>query len=204
MIAKNGDKVIVTRNAEDDDGFVIYEIGERGVMVNKSYGESAGGWVSLDSEKVVYLFKDEYEVVAGETASEVATVTVTAESLRNRFLEIEKEEQEISKKIDALSEEKSKIEDDLRLMGFMLCSPVQQDFMPILDDSPEIDYNDWRNWKKGDVVECVSDDGWEGSFISGSLYTVSDKKGTSVWIESDDGEEYVSHCINDFKFHSPF
>lgn len=201
MIAKTGDKVVVTADGEHVG--VQYNIGDTGVMVYKAHGDDYGGYVELHSGGIVYLYKSEYKVITDQSSASLSTVT--AESLRNRFYEIEKEEEEISKKIDALSEEKSKIEDDLRLMGFMLCSPVQQDFMPILDDSPEIDYDDPRNWKKGDVVECVNAEGWGDSFVSGGLYNVLERDFGTLYIETEQGEKQPVTCtVVDFKFHSPF
>lgn len=203
MIAKNGDKVVVTKNGVT--GGVHYRIGDRGVMTEKAEEESTGGFVTTDSGKVIYLFQNEYSVVVGEDVSEVITTAVTAESLRNRFYEIEKEEEAISKKIDALCEEKSKIEDDLRAMGFMLCSSVKEDFMTIVDDTPEIDYNDWRNWKKGDMVECVNDEGWGNTFVSGGLYKVLGIKDKTLYIETEQrAMQPITSTVVDFRFHSPF
>jgi len=178
MIAKNGDKVVVVKSG--DYCGVHYYPGKRGVMIGKGPGMEIGGDVKFDSGEIAYLYKDEYAVVVGEDASQVLTTAMTAESLRNRFLEIEKEEAEISKKIDTLSQEKGKIEDDLRLMGFMLCSTTQEDFIPIVDDTPEIDYADWRNWNKGNMIECVNDEGWGGAFVSGGLYPVSENNGKGI------------------------
>ena len=63
---------------------------------------------------------------------------------------------------------------------------------------PEPDMTDWRNWREGDLVECVNGSGWS-DFTKGGIYAVSASRKNMIEIA---GNYIWGHFINDFRFHS--
>lgn len=101
--------------------------------------------------------------------------------------------QEASKDFDAALEELS---EQLCELGYQLV-PITPE---VALEVPSEDMSDWRNWREGDKIQCISSKGWEDTFVSGAVYTI-----TSRWaggIDLDSRPVALSGFADDFKFHS--
>lgn len=104
---------------------------------------------------------------------------------RNRILEIDRT-------TEALEEERVQLVQRLADEGFKL--------LPVLGHSePEEDMSDWRNWREGDIVECV--DSSFGFISVGEAYSITGFTGESIEFLDDDGDE-MDYACSAFKFHS--
>lgn len=74
---------------------------------------------------------------------------------------------ELDAYIEEFTREREALISRLAEEGFALI-PAMAPVMGVAD----VDMSDWRNWKAGDVMECVSDHGWCGISV-GSKYTLT-------------------------------
>jgi hypothetical protein len=60
--------------------------------------------------------------------------------------------------------------------------------------------SDWRNWREGDWLECLSN--FDGGLTAGKLYTLLSVEHPGVYVFRDDDGEENGALITDFRWHS--
>ncbi len=60
--------------------------------------------------------------------------------------------------------------------------------------------SDWRNWREGDWIECLSN--FDGGLTAGMLYTLLSVDYPGVYVFRDDDGEENGALITDFRWHS--
>lgn len=106
---------------------------------------------------------------------------------------------EIDRTVEALEEERVSLVQRLADEGFKLIGKINEG----IADAKQAheDMSDWRNWKVGDLVECLNDH--PGQFTKGKLYKIKAFNTFSVSIELDDGGSDTNGWqFKNFKFHS--
>lgn len=66
-------------------------------------------------------------------------------------------------------------------------------------EQPAEDMTDWTNWRDGDLIECVNDEGWE-TFHVGGIYKFT-RWGKGGGFDAD-VTEVADQFVADFRFHS--
>ena len=98
--------------------------------------------------------------------------------------------QKIDIVVQELEEERLSLVQSLEAEGFALINAKRE---------PAEDMTDWRNWKAGDLVECVKRDDL-ATLTIGCVYKLK-AYGASLAIEDDDGDHMVGCICEDcFKF----
>lgn len=81
---------------------------------------------------------------------------------------------ELDAYIDEFTREREALINRLALEGFALLDKINLNLDKI---DATLDMSDWRNWKDGDIVECLSSD-YPGIYTKGNQYTVE-------WVKED-------------------
>jgi len=99
--------------------------------------------------------------------------------------------QKIDIVVQELEEERLSLVQGLEAEGFALINAKRE---------PAEDMTDWRNWKAGDLIECVTESEMVAVLTVGKVYALGVNRG-SPYITDDDGD-YMSSCIREghFKF----
>lgn len=191
---KAGDKVV---RVSDKGGAEYFDVGDSAIVTEiRPIGDSRF-FVCTERNPHGGLLEERFELFKEKKVD----ISSTPESLRTRYLVIEADLLKLSEEIESLNQEKIKVEAEIQGLGFMFYTPEVK--APTTSKSPVLDYSDWRNWKEGDVLECIDDTGWAGEFVSGGLYTIC--RGDSTRLLNEYGVmSYINGYYNDFKFHSPF
>ena len=80
-----------------------------------------------------------------------------------------------------LEEERLSLVQGLEAEGFALINAKRE---------PAEDMTDWRNWKAGDLVECVKEGDGPASLTVGCVYKIG-VSGAAVWITDDEGDNII-------------
>jgi len=93
--------------------------------------------------------------------------------------------------VQELEEERLSLVQSLEAEGFALINAKRE---------PAEYMTDWRNWKEGDLVECVTEGDGPAAITIGCVYKIKDYRG-SPSVMDDDGDHMVG-CIREgcFKF----
>lgn len=104
---------------------------------------------------------------------------------------------EIDALVESLEEERVSLVQALEDEGFLLISAA------LISATPTEDMSDWRNWKEGDLVECVSDvvESCERMTV-GNLYSVNIDCGDMVIIDDDNDPMHSVVGSKRIKWHS--
>jgi hypothetical protein len=100
---------------------------------------------------------------------------------------------EIDKQLTDLAIERAERVAELAAEGFALISPFP---------APSEDMTDWRNWKVGDLVECVKEISSTTGISVGSIYTLTGVSSDSIEFYDDEDDCRDRGDTYRFKFHS--
>lgn len=96
---------------------------------------------------------------------------------------------ELDAYIEEFTREREALINRLALEGFALI-PAMTAVMGVAD----VDMSDWRNWKSGDIVECLTDS-YSGVYTKGQQYKVKSVNRDDFYVFDDLGEQ--SSCVWD-------
>jgi hypothetical protein len=65
----------------------------------------------------------------------------------------------------------------------------------------DVDMGDWRNWKYGDLVECIATD-YPGFISIGTKYKITGIDDEDIYFTDDDGDTDMTYPHDKFKWHS--
>jgi len=88
---------------------------------------------------------------------------------------------ELNAYIEKFTRERDALIELLASEGFALIPPV----VSVISEFDGADMSDWRNWKAGDIVECVTGE-YSGVYTKGSQYKVE-------WVKEDSFSVYDNH-----------
>lgn len=98
---------------------------------------------------------------------------------------------ELDAYIEEYTRERDALINRLALEGFSLL-PAMHPVMGVAD----IDFSDWRNWKAGDVVECLTGD-YSGTYTKGKQYIVEWVEDEVFSVFDDHGEDSSCDWFDD-------
>lgn len=108
---------------------------------------------------------------------------------------------EIDRTVEALEEERVSLVQRLADEGLQLLRDFAVRALESAESQP--DMADWRNWKDGDLVECVKDGDSCASLTIGKIYTLKSDFG-GIGVIDDDGDvmNHPVQCQDCLRFHS--
>jgi len=100
---------------------------------------------------------------------------------------------EIDADFKIMAAERDRLVGELAAEGFALIAAVTE---------PDEDMTDWRNWKVGDLVECVKEIRSTTGISVGSIYTLTGVSRDSIEFDDDEDDWRDRGDTDNFKFHS--
>jgi hypothetical protein len=179
----------------DDEGWIPWSGGKRplprdckvAIILDEAIYDQdrAGDWGWRDDSLTAY------RPILSETAEkEVVKESFTTESVFDRLKSAIAASESIPgiiAEIDAMLPE-----------GYCVVQSVQP---PTLDLQPAEDMSDWRNWRKGDILQATRSSG--GGYVEGNLYIIKQIYGSTVDTEIDSkGHDDNGWDVQFFRFHS--
>lgn len=175
-----------------EDGYTMYVYPEEFVVIEKDVSTSFP-----DHKEEHFANKEAVTSSLSRKEERIPSKDVTvssAESIRSNILRIREKRNDLLMEITALDKEEADCVEKLKNLGFVLHesalqAPTEKKTVLYADDIEE-DMNDPRNWKVGDIIECIDSD----IAPVGSLATITEIDGDTLYRSG--GEGFISGCFN--------